>query len=160
MTELEDARAVELRRTIAELRPRVDSHRKRASGRVTRLRSTGSDLLFQGTAQAVGTLTAGAIAYLVAIAAGALDGTRPLTILLTSILLAGACASLFTSRWFILPSKRAELKLMNASLELRQIELRVKVESGQALSVEELGLVATGLVNLDGLKDPYGGSEA
>ena len=49
---------------------------------------------------------------------------------------------------------------MNASLELRQVELRAKVESGQALSVEELGLVATGLVNLDGLKDPDGGSEA
>lgn len=141
-----------LRERVADLQPVVEENRKRASARSDQVRTYTSTLLHQAAAQALGALLAAAIVYLIALASGALDGTRPLTVIAMGGLLIPLGVSIYMARWLYLPSKRAEARLTSAILELRELEIRQKLERGEPLSEGDEQLVALGVIYLKGLR--------
>ena len=153
MTDDETAKAAELRETIARLRPKVEEDRERAAERARQIRTGTAQLVYQGLAQALGTLLAAAVLYLIAIAAGELKATDPVTFIAVAGLIAGAAASAFSARWLVLPSKRTEMKLVGAHWDLLGIEVRGRLERGEPLTIEEARWVQMGLISLEGMDD-------
>ena len=92
LNEEEAARAVELRRSIEDSQPLISDGQQRSSERRKWWRRTGADIVSQAASQAIGTLAAAGVAYMIAVTAGALEGTKPLTIIVSVIMIVGLVA--------------------------------------------------------------------
>lgn len=151
LNEEEEARAVELRKSIKDFQPVISDGQQRSNERRKWWRRTGGEIASQAISQAIGTLAAAGIAYLLAVTAGALEGTKPLTIIVTAIMIAGAVGAFWwPARYLFSPVHRAEAKAQNASLELINIEVRAKLRDGEPLTEHEARLIQMGLIRLGG----------
>ncbi len=150
LNENEAARAAELRRSLEDLRPVVRDGEQRSVERRKRWRRTGANMAAQATSQAIGTLLAASVAYIAAVVAGALEGTQPLTIIVSLILGLGSVAALWEPvRYLLSPSRRADSRLTDASLELTGLEVRAKLRDGKPITPREAELIQLGAIRLD-----------
>jgi hypothetical protein len=151
LNEEEAARAVELRKSIEDFQPLISDGQQRSNERRKWWRRTGAEIASQAISQAIGTLAAAGIAYLIAVTAGALEGTRPLTIIVTVIMIVGTVGAFWwPARYLFSSIHRAEAKVQNASLELINLEVRAKLRDREPLTELEARLIQMGLIRLDG----------